>query len=71
MLQDVCSSCVDPPEPGPQGLARRVRPWGVHVSEAMQEALQLVFIAEDVPKKKTQITFTQKNWTLMWTAWFT
>lgn len=63
MLQDVCTSCVDPPESGLQGLACRVQPWGVHMSEAMQEALHLIFIAEDIPKKPN--TFTYKNWTLM------
>lgn len=51
MLQDVCTSCVDPPESGLQELACRVQQWGVHMSEAMQEALHLVFVAEDIPKK--------------------
>lgn len=60
--------CVDPPESGLQERVCGVQPRGVHVSDARQEALHLVFIPEDITKK-TQTLILRR--TLMQTVWFT
>lgn len=48
---DVRWFCVDPPESGLQERVCRVRPRGVNVSDARQEALFLILIPEDGTKK--------------------
>lgn len=51
---------MNPPESDLQERVCRVQPRGVHVSDARQDALHLVFITEDITKKK-EIRTKKKN----------